>query len=158
VDVGIKLTIVARYILEEIGSAQVFTEVFRIFLLGLQSLRFQFSETSHASDVDRLLAVALTLVGSFAHAVQPATIRLDYTHIGNAQLRDRARPDRAAAVAGRSETAVRQHQPRQKPRRSGRRQDRRPALLARFLHRVRRRKTTEEANKISRGFHESVQL
>jgi hypothetical protein len=108
----------------------------------------------------RVLAAALALAASAVHA-QPATVRLDYTHSGNA-LSDQYALERVLI-----EPLPWPGDPKQPFDNTNRGQNRVEVADAKTGDLLYSRdfstvfgewKTTEEANKISRGFHESVRF
>lgn len=109
----------------------------------------------------RLFAVALALSAGAAFAHQPATVRLDYTHIGNA-LSDQYALERVLI-----EPLPWPGDPQQPFDNTNRGQNRVEVADAKTGDLLYSRdfstvfgewRTTEEANKISRGFHESVRF
>jgi hypothetical protein len=109
----------------------------------------------------RLLAVGLSLAAGVAHAQQPATVRLDYTHSGNA-LSDQYAIERVLI-----EPLPWPGDPKQPFDNTNRGQSRVEVVDAKTGDLLYSRdfstvfgewKTTEEANKLSRGFHESVRF
>jgi hypothetical protein len=109
----------------------------------------------------RISATALLLVIGTAHAQAPATVRLDYTHIGNA-LSDQYAIERMLI-----EPLPWPSDPKQSFDNTNRGDNRVDVADARTGDLLYSRdfstvfgewRTAEEANKISRGFQESVRL
>jgi hypothetical protein len=109
----------------------------------------------------RFLFSVLALTGGFVHAEAPATVRLDYTHSGNA-LSDQYAIERVLI-----EPLPWPGDPKQPFDNTNRGQNRVEVADAKTGDLLYSRdfstvfgewKTTDEANKISRGFHESVRF